>query len=1229
MLLMLSGGQGSSQQACGCIEVELSMMKALQVNLSQTQKILQDYGQRFEEENTRYVNLSRAMAQAESEIKNSITEADRQRYLLSVQGSDLEQLNLLKVQNYERLDFETRKLRSTTELVDNLKRQLLELQRFESQQRRVLRRSASGQISVSNSHTCLLGREGKLRCWGGNDYQQSQAPAYLDNARIWQVATGDGQTCVIVSEILSNVRVGQQASREIRCWGNNVFGKSNPPKLEHVSYISIGGAHACAIYTSGQDRADRSFGMPSGQVACWGWNASGQLGVPQGLSVKEISCGFSHTCALNALGRILCWGNPAEGRLDSPTGLGFYVITAAGHAHTCAIDQQGQPVCWGSEEMLDESKLKEVRQDSITESLSCGSGHTCVINAVGRLTCFGKGSARLYSTSQPAAGGSAPLQSAECVQGGCGGWTFICEKMLQKIDTSCMTNATVQLAPTGPLLFVHVGFNAACGAERVSGRVICWGEVYQSVPRTDVMQNTSRFFAPEDAQVCTGWPWEAPLGMSAIDGAKKLNGKGEEQPPSSSSQLVISSHFSAPMLQPFPGNGQPDSAANNQLISRKTEKMMGRRGSYTTAEGKILSLRRLWEEIDVKRSRTVLSMSFLRYLFFVTIYLIALYHQKNGKDACNINVTFKDYFNSPLMDSTRGQFRFEDIRTTDELWTWLERKFVPLYYDLFWSNGEAKIDFYKSALLDHNRIANGLRLTQRRAALNKCSPTAKYVPFFPYCYPSLEAGGVESRQPFGPYYNDQKYRYTTFPSQGEDNGFVIKLPFNYNDTLTQLRSLKADRWIDEATQWWRLDFATFNPSVNMFAQIELIVEFTTFGRVKPKIEISSMRSEVYMNKNRDYVQIVLEILVMMGIIMYVVGDVKDFLIHRAAGKVYTQFLGSFWIIIDILQFTFFFMDFVLWMIVIADPVRRDIKVQLGPIIEGARRDVSLDMLQMHNTTLSLMPAAYNSNNYFVVQSFTVLLTLMRFLKYMAMSTMTAGLIETFLVMKVYLLQYIILVCVCNVGFAYVGYLLFGHALLEFATFNSSYFTLFATLLGEGIKYSDLHAVNPTGAPILYIPFVVFYVFIVLQLVVGIIMESYQVYMANRTRHVDIVHQILYGFARALSFFRSFVDPEETYRYDGPDAGQLREWLETTDFTEETEVTQQQLYELLRPHNVTREDVAFIFKRYSYCTREQDPPMPEPEVNDMVRELYKQIKVLSESQSVVHRKLDSILSGQNM
>eukprot|EP00960_Hanusia_phi_P026783 746463-Hanusia_phi.AAC.7 len=173
-----------------------------------------------------------------------------------------------------------------------------------------------------------------------------------------RVSTGDGHTCVIASDIPSNLEIGQQANREIRFRAPSCESKSKPDRAGVGGITSSGkallpsGAHGCALYTSSQEAVDQSFGLPAGKIACWGWNATGQLYAPSDLSFKEVSCGFSHTCALNSIGKIFCWGNPAEGRIDSPA--------AAGHAHTCAIDQQGQPVCWGSQEMTEGISLSQV-----------------------------------------------------------------------------------------------------------------------------------------------------------------------------------------------------------------------------------------------------------------------------------------------------------------------------------------------------------------------------------------------------------------------------------------------------------------------------------------------------------------------------------------------------------------------------------------------------------------------------------------------------------------------------------------------------------------------------------------------------------------------------------------------------------------------------------------------------------------------------------------------------
>lgn len=185
-----------------------------------------------------------------------------------------------------------------------------------------------------------------------------------------------------------------------------------------------------------------------------------------------------------------------------------------------------------------------------------------------------------------------------------------------------------------------------------------------------------------------------------------------------------------------------------------------------------------------------------------------------------------------------------------------------------------------------------------------------------------------------------------------------------------------------------------------------------------------------------------------------------------------------------------------------------------------------------------------------------------------------------------------------------------------------------------MTYVELAEVNPVGAPLLYIPFVVFFAFVVLQMVVALIIEAYQVHQAHRVRLVSLWHQLLFGLARSYRMMRQFVGAENVWRYEGnpPDTQTIRQWLRSWDWDQvegEEEHTELELFDRLREENVTHDDVAFIFKRYSFCTRLRDPPPPEPEVNDMVRELFKQLKVLSDAHSVAQRKLDAILAGQHM
>ena len=177
--------------------------------------------------------------------------------------------------------------------------------------------------------------------------------------------------------------------------------------------------------------------------------------------------------------------------------------------------------------------------------------------------------------------------------------------------------------------------------------------------------------------------------------------------------------------------------------------------------------------------------------------------------------------------------------------------------------------YFKGAILDRNRLLSGFRMTQRRSKINDCLLQQRFNAFFPFCYPNTYGEGRDGAQDtstFGPYFNTQKYKYTSFsyPGGDSDSGFVVNFNADAATALKQVAELKADRWIDQSTRWVRVDMAMYNPSANLFSHVEFSVEFDNTGKLWPRTRVTTMKTEAYLNTTRDYIQIVLEIVLMIG-----------------------------------------------------------------------------------------------------------------------------------------------------------------------------------------------------------------------------------------------------------------------------------------------------------------------------------------------------------------------------
>ena len=261
-------------------------------------------------------------------------------------------------------------------------------------------------LALGGNHTCALFDSGFVRCWGLNDkgqlgYKLGVAPA--NNPNMYNV--GDGEPVYTYG----NVNLGGNAVKiaagfehtcalmdtgKVRCWGSgasgqlgygntNNIGDDEYPYVPAAGDVSLGGTvqdivaggyHTCAL-------------LDTGDVRCWGWNNSGQLGlgsntlsndkigdnelpsskpvVSLGGSVTQLSAGMYHTCAVLSTGIVRCWGRNVDGQL----GLGHYTDIG-----------DNEPVLNASTVDVGGSKVLQVSADD---------GHTCALLSTGDVKCWG------------------------------------------------------------------------------------------------------------------------------------------------------------------------------------------------------------------------------------------------------------------------------------------------------------------------------------------------------------------------------------------------------------------------------------------------------------------------------------------------------------------------------------------------------------------------------------------------------------------------------------------------------------------------------------------------------------------------------------------------------------------------------------------------------------------------------------------------------------------------
>ncbi len=298
---------------------------------------------------------------------------------------------------------------------------------------------------------------------------------------------GDEHTCAVLGD------------RTVRCWGRGLAGRlgygteANVLSAAAAAPVDVGPGRTVRAVTAGDFHTCAI--LDDGTVRCWGFGANGRLGyggtgdvrspatapavdIGPGRTAVAITAGASHTCAIRDDGSVICWGNGVSGRL------GYGNQSSIGDNETAAA---GGPV--------------DIGAGHRAVAISAGDFHTCVIRDDGALVCWGFGSggqlgrggtADIGDNETPGQAGPVDLagRRARAVSGGKGHtcailddgsarcWGFGADGRLGYGSESNITSAAsapaIDLGPGRTAVAIGAGEAHSC-AILDTGAVRCWG----------------------------------------------------------------------------------------------------------------------------------------------------------------------------------------------------------------------------------------------------------------------------------------------------------------------------------------------------------------------------------------------------------------------------------------------------------------------------------------------------------------------------------------------------------------------------------------------------------------------------------------------------------------------------------------------------------------------------------------------------------------------------------
>ncbi|XP_053730690.1 polycystic kidney disease 2-like 1 protein [Synchiropus splendidus] len=452
------------------------------------------------------------------------------------------------------------------------------------------------------------------------------------------------------------------------------------------------------------------------------------------------------------------------------------------------------------------------------------------------------------------------------------------------------------------------------------------------------------------------------------------------------------------------------------------------------------------------------------------------------------------YYTKAMTDlfvNTAGEsgVKFQSINSMADFWTFAKEPLLDGLYWTRWYNNQSMHNGDQSFIYYENMLLGVPRMRQIKIKNNSCHVHADFRDEISGCYDVYNDRKEDDLQ-FGlingtawTYHTEKEIKgsshwglLTTYSGAG----YYQDLGRTKEESVAMLAALVDNLWLDRGTRAVFVDFSTYNANINMFCVIRLVVEFPATGGAISSYQIRTVKLIRYIT-HWDYFILACEVIFCIFILYYIVEEILELRIHKCS------YFSSIWNILDILII-------LLAIVAIIFHIFRTVKVDnlLGTLLEQPEIYADFEFLAFWQTQ-------YNNMN-----AVNLFFAWIKVFKYISFNKTMTQLSSTLGRCAKDILGFAVMFFIVFFAYAQLGYLIFGTEVETFSTFVKCIFTQFRIILGD-FDYDAIDRANRVLGPIYFVSYVFVVFFILLNMFLAIINDTYSEVKEELSSQKDELH----------------------------------------------------------------------------------------------------------------------------